>query len=374
MAARMTYKRSLAAVTLALLLAGCDTASSDPLGEAQSAFAEQDYFAARDKAQAALRDDGGNLQALDVLARAQIAMGQGGDALATLSRLESAPQLPEDFMLLKAEAHLQEGETDKALAAIEGDESADGWRLRALVAAMEDKPEEAGEAFVQGRAAPGDKLRLFAAEASWRLSRGEADAARDPVKRAQELGPERIETLYITARLAQLDEDSELAARAFMGILEITPLDRPAMLGAIAELGNMGRIDLLEPLVKRGVEAYPNDAEFIYLSARVKAEEGDWDGVREVLQARENMLGEHPDSRGLYAEALFQLGQVEQARAHLAPLYRREPGNAKVARTYTKVLLATGDAARAREVIAPFAASPDAIDEDRELAARAARG
>ena len=370
----MNYKSSLAAATLALLLAGCDTASTDPLVEAQSAFAGQDFFAARDKAQAALRDNGSDAAALELLARSQIAMGQGGDALATLARLESAAGSPEDFALLKAEAHIQQGESQKALALLEGEDSADGWRLRALIAATDGNAETALEAFSQGRAAPGDKLRLFAAEASYHLVRGDPEAARDPVRRAQELGPDRIETLYVTARLAQLDEDPELAARAFMGILEITPLDRPAMLGAIAELGNMGRIDLIEPLVERGAQAYPADPEFIYLTARLKAEEGDWPGVRDILQRHEDTLDNYPDSRGLYAQALFELGQNEQARAHLAPLYRREPGNAMIARTYAKVLLATGDVAKAREVIAPFAAAPDAIDEDRELAARAARG
>ena len=370
----MNRAPAFAAFTFACLLAGCANPLADPAEDAQAAFDRQDFFGARDNAQDALRSDPADAAALEVLARAQIAMGQGGDAMATLERLKSLPDAPIDLNLLLAEAHLQLEELEQAAGLLAGDESAEAWRLRALAAAIAGDERGTLRAFASGHDGTGDKLRLYVAEASYHLARGEADQARDPVTLAQKLAPDRVETFFVTARLAQLDGNTELATRAFMGILEATPLDRPALLGAIAEMGNMGRIDLLRPLVERGAKAYPNDPEFIYLTARVKAEDQDWAGVRDILQQRESSLAQHPDSRGLYGEALLELGQVEQARAHLAPLYRREPGNLKVTRTFARVLIATGEMARAREVIAPLAARDDALDEDRELAALAARG
>ena len=363
----------LLASALLFVLGACDSPLSDASGDAAKAFAAQDYLGSRDLAQAALRDDGGNIEALELLARAQIAVGEGANALLTLDRLKSAGGKPADAALLEAEARLQAGEGDAVSALLEGADSAEAWRLRALTASMRDDEAGAAEAFARGRAAQGDKLRLYAAEANWLLDNDNAEAARPVVALAQQAGPTRLETLFVTARLAQSSSDADATIRAFLAILEIAPFDRPALFGAIAELGNLGRIDELRPLVARGVEAFPGDPEFVFLDARVKAQDGKWEEVRDMLQQRESELPAHPETRGLYAEALLNLGQPELARSHIAPLYRQMPDNAQAARVYARVLLELGDKAEAARVIAPVAALPGASPEDLELAARANR-
>lgn len=366
----MINTRPFAAVTLALLLAACDNATADHLGDAETAYTNQNYFAARDAAQAALRDNPEDAKALELMARTQVAMGQGGDALLTLDRLGNSGQSLADETMLRAEALLQAGEPDKAVALVANDQSAEAWRLRALAAGQDGDEAQMLADFAKGREAEGDKYKLILAEASWYLSQDDAEAARPLVALAQKEAPKRIETLFVTARLAQLDDDNELASRAYMGILEITPLDRPALLGAIFALGSLDRIDLLRPLVARGIEAYPNDVEFIYLDARVKAEDGDWEAVRDELQKHESGLTGYPEARALYGEALRRLGQNELARAQLAPVYRQTPDNVEVARSYAEVLLATGDKAEARRVIEPLANGPESTPEDRALLAR----
>jgi len=369
----MTRTRLLCAAALLLAASACDTPPVDRAAAAE-AFARQDYLAARDGAQVELRADPADIGALELLVRAQLAVGEGANALASLDRLAALGDVPEDAALLRAEARLQMGDTDAVRALVANDNRADAWRLRALAAALDGDEAAARDAFARGRAAQGDKLRLYAAEASFHLARDDADAAREAVALAQRAAPERIETLYVTARLAQLDGDAELASRAFLAILETAPYDRPALLGAVVELGKQNRIDLLRPLVARGSEAYPGDSDFVFLTARLRAHDGDWQGVREILQARESELPSHPQARGLYAEALLELGQLELARSHIAPLYRALPDDPQAARIYARVLLEMGDAAAARRVIAPVAARPDALPEDRELAARASRG
>ena len=367
----MITVRTRAALTLALLLAACDSPVVDHKGDAQAALAGQDYFAARDAAQQALRDNPEDAAALEILARAQLAMGQGGDALLTLDRLAKFGVGPADENLLRAEALLQAGDTSEAVTLIGDNQSADAWRLRALAASQEGDEATMLAAFASGRRAEGDKYKLMVAEASWYIAQGNAEAARPLVAQVQTQAPGRIETMFVTARLAQLDGNSDLASRAYLGILEITPLDRPALIGAIGEMGKIGRVDLLRPLVARGIEAYPNDVEFIFLDARVKAEDGKWEEVRDELQQHEAQIAGHPDSRSLYGEALRQLGQFELARAQLAPVYRQAPENVDVARSYAKVLLATGDKAEARRVIQPLATSPEGTAEDRALLAKA---
>ncbi|WP_158610967.1 tetratricopeptide repeat protein [Aurantiacibacter spongiae] len=364
--------RTLWSVAFAAALAACSAAQDNHLAAAQDAYAKQDYITAGQQAQAALGDDARNVPALALLARAQIAMGRGEAALATLGRLDRTGERPDDAALLAAEGHLQTGDTAATERLLRGQDSADSWRLRALAADMQGEEAAARIAFAQGRQAWGDRSRLHAAEASWYLARGDADGARPAVRRAQAEAPDRIETLYVTGRLAQLDGEHDLASRAFLAILDIAPLDRPALLGAIAELGALGRMDLLRPLVLRGAEAYPRDAEFLFLAARLKAEAGDWAGVRTLFQRNENLIADHPDSRALYAKALLEAGQPEQARAQIVPVWRQHPDNPLIARIYAEVLIETGQAAQAREVVAPLAVRADAPEAIRRLAARLA--
>ncbi|VVT16862.1 tetratricopeptide repeat protein [Erythrobacter sp. EC-HK427] len=366
---------------LRLALAAAATASlaacslfSDPVEQAQEAFAAQDYFAARDHVLAALEADGEDVAALELFARIQLAMGLGAEAIATLDRLATANGLPEDGAVLRAEALLQTGEREAALELLEGEESAESWRLRALAAIMADDPQGAAEAFMAGRDAPGDQTKLYTAAATFHLDRGNADAARFAVARAQELAPQSIETLFVTARLAQMDGQAELAARAYMGILELSENDRPALLGAISQLDRLGRLDLVRPLVARGRAAYPTDIEFIYLDASVLAFDGNWQATRDLLQQNEAAVADHDNARGLYGQALLNLGQVELARAQVEPLVNRFPDNAAYARILTEIYLAAGDAAQALRVIQPFAARSNAEPVDRELAERASRG
>lgn len=356
----------------ALALNACSLIGGDPVEAAQEAYAAQDFFTARDHVRLALQADGNDIAALQLQSRIQIAMGQGDEALATLERLDAANGLPQDAALLRAEALLQTGDDAAALQALAGEQGAESWRLRSLAAMMANDPDAAVAAFMAGRDASGDKHKLFAAEASFHLNRGNGDAARFAVAQAQALAPQRMETLFVTARLAQMDGQAELAARAYLGILELSANDRPALLGAIAALDKLGRLDDIRPLVARGRAAYPGDVEFLYLDASVMAFDGDWQNARALLQDNEAAVIEHANARGLYGQALLNLGQLELARAQVEPLVRREPDNAAYARLLTEIYIAANELDAARETIRPFASRRNAQAIDRELAERAA--
>lgn len=362
--------RFLTGGLLALALGGCSLLLPDPLEDAREAYLAQDYLSARDQALVALQADDEDAAALELLTRIQLAMGAGADVPATLDRLEAVGALPPDAAELRAEALLQLGARGDALAMLEGRESAESWRLRALAAAMADDHAGARAAYANGHVAPGDRRKLFTAEASYYLARNDADGARAAVGQAQRLAPDSIETLFVSARLAQLDGQPRLATRAYLAILQLTPNDRPALLGAIAESDKIGRIDLVRDLIQRGRVAYPQDVEFLYYAASLKAYDGDWVGTRDMLQQHEAAIAGHDNARGLYGQALLALGQIEQAHAQLAPLHRRYPDNAAYARLFAEVLLAAGDRRGARRVIDPFARRVDAQPIDRELAAR----
>ncbi|RJY08520.1 tetratricopeptide repeat protein [Aurantiacibacter aquimixticola] len=364
-------KLRLAFAAFVLPLAAC---SGDPLDGARDAFAAQDYAEARQQALAAVKADGANGEALLLLAQANIAMGQGADALAALDRLKDPDAASPQGTLIRAEALLQAGNREDALELLADLDSAEAWRLRALAAQMAGDDRAAADAFREGTMAAGDRSKLFTAAASFYLARGDTPAARRAIGEAQRLSPGSIETLFVSARLAQLDDKPELAARAYLAILERDPTDRPALLGAIRELDKLGRLDLITPLIQRGRRTYPADIDFVYLAASLEAFKGRWQAARDLLQNHESAVADHEDARGLYGEALLNVGQVEQARAMIAPLHRRHPDNAAYARLLTRILLESGEVAAARRTIAPFASRSGAEAIDRELAARAARG
>lgn len=337
----MLVLRHCFCVMSAFGLASCGLLGPSAAEQAQDAFAEQNYIAAHDLAAGALEGDADNPAALLVLARAHLATGAGTEALAALDRLKTLDALPDDYQLLRAEAHLQLGQAAPALALLDGLVSAESWRLRALAASLAGDQTAAQAAFIKGHEAEGDRARLFAAEATHYLQTGNRDAARAAVGRAQETAPRRVETQFVTAWLAQLDGNNEIAARAFLAILDKTPQDLPAMLGAIDALQKLDRDDLADPLITQGREEYSGDLAFVYFAARAHARKGEWAKARDLLQEHEAQLADALPAQLLYAETLLELGQGELARAIVTPLRAKYRGDEQVQEIHARALAAT---------------------------------
>ena len=333
----MKLRPALLAVSLVASLGACSLLGDDALAAAQEAFAAEDYIAARDLALAALDDDPENVTALELLARAQLAMGQGGEVAAVLERIERAGGEAEDEALLAAEGQLQLGNPAAARELVGDQRTAEAWRLLALAATQEGDDAGAIDAFANGRSAAGDKTKLYTAEASFHLSRGDVASARAAASLARALAPDRVETLYVGARVAEASGDHVQALSNYLRIIEKVPMDRPALLAAIAASERAGQGDVTRHLIAYGAQTRPMDREFVYQQARVDAWDGRWADVRERLQAHEAELADHAAARLLYAESLLQLGQVETARAIVAPILARFPGDGEAQRVQAAI-------------------------------------
>lgn len=333
----MTRASTIVAPCMAMALAACSAFASDPVDDARAAFETQDYIAAGELAQAALTANAEDADALELLARIQLAMGQGSDVAATLDRLERAGVELADANLLAAEGHLQAGDIEAAQELIGNATSAESWRLRALVAVAQEDVEGALDAYREGRTAEGPRGKLFASEATLHLDRGDLAAATEAVALAQDVAPGRVETLFVSARLAEARANHAIALSNYLQIIEIVPMDRPALLAAITASERAGKPGITRHLITYGAQTRPLDREFVYQQARLDAWEGRWEAVRERLQAHEGELENHVSARLLYAEALLQLGQVETARAIAAPIAARHAGDAEVMRVQAAI-------------------------------------
>lgn len=332
----MQTTRLFLAATLAAGLSACSL-PGDPVTDAEAALAAEDYIAARERALAVLEGNGDNAAALEILARAQLAMGLGGDAADTLARLDAAGGEPADETLLAAEAQLQQGNAARALELIADEQSAEAWRLRALAAVLQGDDAAARRALARGRSAEGPQGKLFAAETSFHLDRGDLPAAAETAALANDVAPERVETLFVGARVAEAQGDHLLALSNYLRIIDKVPLDRPALIAAIAASERAGRDETTRHLILYGAQTRPMDPEFVYQLARLDGWSGNWEAVRARLQAHEGQLANHPAARLLYAEALLELGQVETARAMAAPLVARFPGDPEVIRVQSAI-------------------------------------
>jgi len=333
----MRKARLLLSCCLAASLSACSLLGSDPVEEAQAAFEAQDYIAAQGLAQQALAADATDAAALELLARVQLAMGQGADVLATLERLHDIDPQHAGLALVEAEGHLQLGDVEAALALIGNDQSAEAWRLRALAAALLGDDAGALQAYANGRGADGPRGKLFASEATFLLDRGDTAGAAQAVALAQDVAPDRVETLFVSARLAEAQAHPTTALSNYLRIIEIVPMDRPALLAAIGASERAGMGDVTRHLIEYGAQTRPLDREFVYQQARVDAWDGRWEAVRERLQAHEAELADHDSARLLYAEALLQLGQVETARAIAAPVVARRAGDPEALRVQAAI-------------------------------------
>ncbi|HUQ13184.1 MAG TPA: tetratricopeptide repeat protein [Novosphingobium sp.] len=358
-------------ITLALLLAGCGDSPEARLARAEKAYAAHDYRAAQVDLAAALQAQPGNARALDLAARSHIAQGDGVAAQAALDKLGA--HAPADFALLEGEAALLRGKAKAALEAVDGLETAEALRIRALGRLMLGDIAAASQSFADGAKARGDKARLLADFSRFELGRGNRAAAARLAAQALKAAPGTLDPLLASAQLAVADGDLAHALDLYDRAARAYPGNLAALTGKAATLGDLGRAKEMAALLGQLRESADNSPAVAYLDARAAAGRNDWTRVRAVLQPLEAELGARDDAMLLYAQAQLRLGQAEQARARLEPLHRRAPAHALTAMLLAEAQLAGGDPAGAAATLAPLASKPEAAPEVLALMAKATR-
>lgn len=355
----------------ALLLTACGDDPQARLARAREAFARHDYPSAQVDLAAALAAAPENPAAVELQARTALAMGDGIAAGAALDRLPPAAR-PKDHALLVAEAALLRERPDDVLAALGSDSSARAMRLRALALLAEKDDEGAARAFEEGtRRYPAD-APLLAAHARFSLMAGRVAEARDLAARALRVQPDLLDAMLADAQVATAQGNLAAALAAYERAQKAYPGNLAAIAGRAAVLGDLGRTREMAEVLASATGAGAEPA-LAYLQARAAAAAGNWKTARDILQANERTLAGRNDATVLYAQALMQLGQPEQARARLAPLLTRAPDSALVRRELARAQLAAGDARGAAETLRPLVARPEADAEDVRTMAKAAR-
>jgi len=366
-------KRRFSIVTtaaMALALSACGLSPEERMDRAEAAFQDHRYSEARLDLGTLLQADGSDMQALELLARTQLMLGDGVGAEASLERLTDDAR-PADYQQLLAEAFLLQGEFESALAAGEGLGTAEGLRIAAQAHLALGGNEAALDAFQRGTRADGDRSRLYADYARFMHMTGDTVVAASLADMAREADPEGLEPLLASALIAQDNGALPEALGYFEQAHRLWPESRTALLGRIGALGDMGREDDARALIADAAQRMPGDADVAYLQARLAAEDADWNKVRSLLQGFESSPDPRPQL--LYARALVELGLPEQALPRLTALVRRMPELADARRQLARTQLGLGEAGAAFETIGTLATSDTGTPADLALYAEAAR-
>lgn len=359
--------------TAAAMLSACGATPEQHLANAKDSFAHHQFNAARLELLAALDGKAGQPEALTMLARAQIELGDGDAALVTLSKLAVLNALPPDGAVLRGEAQLLRGRYADAVSAVEGSPTAEASRVRALASIKQGDDAAAEREFALGRIAPGAKARLLGEYARFALRRGYVRLAETLLADAEREGGAVLEVKLARAQVASAQGRLAQALAAYESAAQVYPENRAVLVGRIATLGELGRTAEMKPLLAAASKQSPDDPALAYLQARLSAANRDWKAVHAQLQPIEREFAALPEAELLYGQSLVELGQHEQAMAHIRAFLRGNPGHRLARRLLAQSQLASGDAQGAFATLQPITALPDVTPQELALAAESAK-
>lgn len=362
----------LALLAPVALLAGCGASPAEQLAAAQQQFAAEDFVAARITLNELLRADSANHTALITLAATQLELGDADGARATLERARAAGVPAARLRLLAAAAALAAGRPQDALGGLGAEATAESWRIRAEAYLALGQPEQALAAFRRGLSR-GDDPRLLESHARFLMAADDLAGAEALLGRLQSVAPLRYRTLMLSGALAEARGRLAVAEQAYGAAAKRYPTRIEPLVARSLALDSVGRLADAAIVIEQAKAIAPDSPDVVMAALRIMADRGEWQKVRDVLQRAEDALDPQGADAMLYAEALLQLGIVEQARARLNRTVLLQPGNVRARHLLAQAQLIGGDAEAAVATLTPLLDNLNTEPADLELLVRAAR-
>ncbi len=372
---------ALAGGALLVLLVGALIAmrGGDPAGalaRAQDYEASGDLSAARVEAMNAVDHAPDDEAAWRMLARTQLALGDGIGALRTIERARSAGIAPERTRHLMAEALLLSGDEEGALAetenvAIAPEFFADAARVRGRAFQARGDTAAAAQAFTMAIEANAENAGLWMDIAQFRLSTGEQAGAIDAVNEALRLDPDDVEALLLKGRLVR-DQYGLVASLAwFDRAIAVDDDNVDALLERAATLGEIGRMAKMLETTRDVLALDSGNAQARYLQAVLAARARNFALARRLVALTNGQLDGQPSMLLLQAGIEYAEGNYEAAIRLLDDLLAFQPANRAATRLIGAAKFYAGDMPAAIATLAPLADRPDADSYVLTLVGRA---
>lgn len=370
---------------VALILGGIVTlarraAAPDPSGALQAsldALKRGNYSAARNHAIVAT--EGRNAaDANVVLARSYLLLGEGVAAEGALNRAVAAGMPRARLHHLFADAWLQQGDADRALAEAKRATAPDiapdfayATRVSArALAAKGDVPRATAMLEALVRRAPADAAALTDL-GQIRFDAGDILGADLAARRAVSLDTANLAAATLAGRVIRSRYGLVAALPWFRRALDRDAYYHPALIEFAATAGDAGRYTEMLGATRRALAARPGNPQALYLEAVMAARAGNRDLARDLLgKMGDGGLG-MPGVVLLTGLMAYADGAYEQAVVSLRDVVGRQPLNLVGRRLLGAALLRSGDARGALDTLRPLALRPDADSYTLGLVGRA---
>lgn len=294
------------------------------------------------------------------------------DALVTLGDLPAAEALYRSALKLSpahgratiglALVSAAQGRESEALASLAGflhahPDSADAWLASGEIYARASRYSEARAAFEQasspkmrGVGMP-QQLSALAGLADTQLALGDFDSARGTLERMRQLAGGSTQARLIAARLFLVDQDYANAIAELQPLVTAMPTFATARFLMGAALLAQGSVEQAESHLSNVVQSNPGNVEARKLLAKARLELQLYDAAMQVLTPAMQDATADAEVTSLLSEAKFQAGAKGEAVAILERAALREPDNVGLRLDLAAALIATGDGARALDLL-----------------------
>ncbi len=351
-------------------------AAPDPSGALQAgldALKRGNYSAARNHAIVAT--EGRNAaDANVVLARSYLLLGDGVAAEGALVRAVAAGMPRARLHHLFADAWLQQGDADRALAEAKRATAPDiayATRVSArALAAKGDVPRATAMLEALVRRAPADAAALTDL-GQIRFDAGDILGADRTARRAVSLDPANLAAATLAGRVIRSRYGLVAALPWFRRALDHDAYYHPALIEYAATAGDAGRYTEMLGATRRALAARPGNPQALYLQAVMAARAGNRDLARDLLAKMGDGGLAMPGVVLLTGLMAYADGAYEQAVVSLRDVVGRQPMNLVARRLLGAALLRSGDARGALDALRPLALRPDADSYTLGLVGRA---
>ncbi|WP_374525098.1 tetratricopeptide repeat protein [Sphingopyxis sp.] len=366
----MRQARSLLAALIAVTaLAGCDGGSP--------AASRQSWQQQRAALQRAVAADPTAIRPRVELARAQLRLGDGVGAEASVKAALAVGANDDYLRPLLARAYALQGDGNRALQTLDAGPIAPAMIGEAAWVAADvhmengdlDAARDAYDRAVRER--PRDS-RLWVDVARFRDANADTLGARDAVDYAIELDGANGAALAYKANLVRTQQGLSASLAWYDKALAADPDNADALIDQAATLGDLGRYKDMLAALRRAAALAPRDPRPYYLQAVLAARAGNHALARSLLQRTRGELDDQPGFMLLSAVVELELGGEAVAASWAERLLAEQPHNFTARRILAAANWADGDADGAAEALAPVVDRPDADSWSLLLAARVA--
>jgi len=341
------------------LLAGCQPERGASLAEAQRHYAEGQWGDARIELMNVLKTDPENVDALRLMARIQVAGGDGEGAAATLARIGGKAVLPE-LADMRAEADMLRGRCRDLLAEAPGKAvmSATLRRVRALCAIDGGDTVTATKEVAAGLAVHSGDAGLQLVAARLALLRGDFSEAGRLVGAARKAKSDEYEVEMVAGAIEQRRANVSGALTHYAAAEKRNPLNSGPLAAQAELLAAVKDKDTLAQVVDRMRKIAPQSPATGIAAARLALLRGDPQGAQEKLLAARQLAGDRPAIQLLAGQVAMAAGNHDIAIAELSRYLGSGVRDEDAALTLAAAYAASGDPERAVTALKPLADLP----------------